>query len=212
MKAKDRVHGILRFARLLPLLLAGLCFFTLQTEKIVANGEKIMIVDELEDDSNLFYKTNISFTNSQPERHDGDNSRWYKSSAGEAYFIYKVPNEITQSMAGFRLETWYQYNNASQIPGDMQFATSPDNVTYAPFSAYTKTIDTSITPISGWRRYIWEASSLPANVKYIKITFGNTSNHPSSWAIQVGRLALELEVAVLQTLRQKNHRGRDDPK
>ncbi|CAG7649243.1 fibronectin type III domain-containing protein [Paenibacillus allorhizosphaerae] len=203
MKAKDGVHGIPRLVKLLPLLLVGLCFFMLQTGKIVANGEKFMIADELEDDSNLFYKTNISFTNSQPERHDGDNSRWYKSSSGEAYFIYKAPNEITQSMTGFRMETWYQYNNASQIPGDMQFATSPDNVTYAPLSAYTKTIDTSITPVSGWRRYFWEVSSLPANTKYIKITFGDTSNHPSSWAIQVGRTTLELEVTVLQTLQQK---------
>lgn len=31
------------------------------------------------------------------------------------YFIYKAPNEAAQAMTGFRIETWYHYNQTSHI-------------------------------------------------------------------------------------------------
>jgi hypothetical protein len=203
MKVKIGNDAARRLVKLLMIALIGMCFLTLQEEIKVASGEELMIVDENADFSKLFYKTNMSITSSTPDRFGGDGSRFYKSASGEAYFIYKVPNENTQAMTGFRMESWYQYYNTSQIPGDMQFETSADNETYTPFAGFVKTIDTSVSPVNGWSNYDWEASVLPAGTKYLKIVFGDTSNHPSSWAIQIGRTTIDLEAVVLQALQNK---------
>ncbi|GBG07121.1 hypothetical protein PAT3040_01669 [Paenibacillus agaridevorans] len=166
----------------------------------VLKAEGLAIVDESEDFSKVFMKTaNIQVSTSSPERYNGDTSRFYKTSEAEAYVIYEVPHTAAHAWTGFHVETWYNKGVGGQLPGDMSFEVSNDNITYTAVGDYSKIVS-SLPQVGGWSEVSWAASSLPAGTKYIKLIFGNTTNHPSTWAIQIGKVMLYAEDNSLQAL------------
>ncbi|MEF3304103.1 hypothetical protein [Paenibacillus sp. GYB003] len=162
--------------------------FAAQSPK--AEEEAIAFVDESADFSRVFSKTsNIAVSNSSPERYGGDASRFYKTTGAEAYLVYEAPDPNVYRIGGFDVETWYNKNGSGVTPGDMSFEVSPDNVVYTPFTGFTKLVSDAPL-VGGWGKVNWKASSVPAGTKYVKIIFGDTSLHPSSWAIQIGKTTL----------------------
>jgi hypothetical protein len=190
-------------------ILAALLSPILFTQPVSAGEEPVVVVDESADTSKLFYKTNnVAVSTSSPERYGGDNSRFYKSSSGEAYVIYKTPDADTRIWSGFQIVTWYNRSGAGVMPGDMSFEASPDHTVYTPIQGVTKSVSTDPL-VGGWGKVTWEATALPPETRYVKIVFGDTTAHPSTWAIQIGkstlfsvynRQALQDEIDTSQTL------------
>ncbi|WP_372516756.1 OmpL47-type beta-barrel domain-containing protein [Paenibacillus silviterrae] len=171
-------------------ILAALLSPILFTQPVSAGEEPIVVVDESADPSKLFYKTNnVAVSTSSPERYGGDNSRFYKSSGGEAYVIYKTPDADTRIWSGFQIVTWYNRSGAGVMPGDMSFEASPDHTVYTPIQNVNKSVSTDPL-VGGWGKVTWEATALPPGTRYVKIVFGDTTAHPSTWAIQIGRSTL----------------------
>ncbi|MFE5323204.1 OmpL47-type beta-barrel domain-containing protein [Paenibacillus sp. NPDC056579] len=190
---------------ILTVLLAPVPF----TPSVSASEEPMTVIDENADYSKLFYKTsNIAISSSSPERYGGDSSRFYKTSNGEAYVIYETPNADIRVWSGFQIVTWYNRSGTGVIPGDMSFEASPDNSVYTPMESVVKTVSTDPL-VGGWGKVSWDATALPAGTRYVKIVFGDTAAHPSSWAIQIGkstlysvynRLALQEEIDASQSV------------
>ncbi|CAG7629358.1 hypothetical protein PAESOLCIP111_03095 [Paenibacillus solanacearum] len=173
------------------------------TEALNAAEEPVAVVEESADFSKVFYKTNnVAVSSSSPERYGGDASRFYKSSGTDAYLIYETPDPATRVWSGFQVETWYNRNAAGVMAGDMSFEASADNIVYAPLAGVSRTVGTDPL-VGGWGRVSWEAAALPAGTKYVKIVFGDTSAHPSTWAIQIGKTTLLSMDNSLQTLQQE---------
>lgn len=165
-----------------------------------AEEEPIVVVDESADFTKVFHKTdNINVSTSSPERYGGDASRFYKTTNTEAYIVYAASDAATQLLTGFQVDTWYNKSGAGVVPQDMAFEVSPDNAAYAPLAGVVKTVSTDPL-VGGWGKVSWEAASLPAGTKYVKIVFGDTSAHPSAWAIQIGKTTLLAKDNSRQTL------------
>ncbi|MDF2924890.1 MAG: hypothetical protein K0R57_3804 [Paenibacillaceae bacterium] len=175
------------------LLLAGLCAIWITSGQEPVYAEPMQIIDEHTDLTKIFEKVNVANSSSKPHLYNGDGSRMYKLSHSEAYVIYKVPNDNVQQMTGFRIDSWYHYTVPGHTPGDMQFAVSADNMTYTAYANVAKTIILDPPPQSGWHHYIWEADNLPVGTRYLKIIYGNTTPHPESWSVQLGRTVIEIE-------------------
>jgi hypothetical protein len=202
MRAKRTVSLLSLLAACFAIATAFFVQFT-ATEALSAEEEPIVVVDESADFSKVFYKTNnIAVSSSSPERYGGDASRFYKSSGTDAYLIYEAPDAATHIWSGFHVETWYNRSGAGVTPGDMSFEVSPDNNAYTAFAGFAKTV--SADPlVGGWGKVSWEATSLPAGTKYVKIVFGDTAAHPSAWAIQIGKTTLTAADNSRQTLQDE---------
>ncbi|MDF2937213.1 MAG: hypothetical protein K0Q90_2586 [Paenibacillaceae bacterium] len=179
------------FPRLAIVILAIIgCVWSMMHVEGISKAEGLALVDESVDFSKVFMKTpNINISASSPERYNGDASRLYKTSEAEAYVIYQVQHTAAYEWTGFDVETWYNTGAGGRLPGDMAFEVSADNIVYTPYTGYIKIVSTQ-PKVGGWGKINWEASWLPAGTKYVKIIFGDTSNHPSTWAIQIGKTTL----------------------
>lgn len=208
MRMKPSLH-LMSLLALCITILAALPAPIPFSQSVSASEEPIAIVDESADYSKLFHKTsNIAVSTSSPERYGGDRSRFYKSSGGEAYVVYKTPDADTRVWSGFQIVTWYNRSSTGVIPGDMSFEASPDNTLYTSIEGLIKTVSTDPL-VGGWGKVSWEATALPAGTRYVKMVFGDTTAHPSTWAIQIGkstlfsvynRLALQEEIDTSQSL------------
>lgn len=178
------------------------------------------LVDEGSDFTKLFARTdNVGITTSNPDRYDGDGNRFFKTSGGEAYVIYAVPDLDKDDMRAFEVVTWY-HRDGDETPGDMSFETSLDHEVYVPLDEVNKISDQADWRADGWRKFTWAANELPEGVKFLKIIFGDTSNHRADWAIQIGKvtiswqtndlIGLQEEIARAEALLQEAEIG-DEP-
>ncbi len=148
-----------------------------------------VIVDEHGDLTMVFEATpNIDVTTSNPNRYAGDDNRLYKLDHEEAYVVYQVPGFPDGNFTGFEVVTWYNKDFDVAYPGDMSFAVSSDNIQYTVLSNVTKESQS----VSGttWLKVVWSCHNLPAETKYLKIIFGDTSQNRAAWMIQIGRTTL----------------------
>lgn len=190
------------------LVCAALLMMSLPVYSQALTEEDLVIVDEHENFSNVLYRTpNIAVTTSNPERYDGDNSRFYKLNHEEAYFIYEAPKAATHDVHQFEIVTWYAANSNGELPGDMSFQISEDNEVYVPLAGVQRTVDDWVH--YNWRKIIWTSEALPVGTNYVKIVFGDTTNHSAAWPIQVGKTTLIIRENYLGVLQQKIEEAQD---
>lgn len=153
-----------------------------------AHADEIVIVDEAENFTQvLSASAGIAIATSNPARYGGDSSRFYKTTHDNEFLIYEAQTPLTRVY----VESWYNKSGTGVLPGDMTFEVSADNVTYTPLHDVVKTVHNAQNwPVHEWRKVEWSASSLPIGTRYLKITFGGTAAHGSTFAIQIGKTRL----------------------
>lgn len=155
------------------------------------------IVDECADFTKLYgYSSkDVGLAATSPEKFQGDGTRFSRSSSQKGEYVIYAASENKQ-MTYFQINAWYnKYSN--KIPGDMKLEAAPIGSDPELDTSYTvvdtvKTIDNGDSwPNDAWRMQHYVAAQLPANTKYVRVTFGDSSNTGKSWTIQLGSLEWE---------------------
>jgi hypothetical protein len=122
------------------------------------------IEDTLDDFSKMYdYSPNLKLGTHHPEWFDGDSSRLRRTTSTQEWIVYKTKTDITS----FEMITFF--NPFAPMIG-FTISMSSDGIN---FIDVTKTV----TGTGGyWRRLVFEVQSIPSGMKYLKVTYKDTTS------------------------------------
>ncbi|MFC3801186.1 polysaccharide lyase family 8 super-sandwich domain-containing protein [Cohnella sp. GCM10012308] len=144
-------------------------------------ADRVTVVDELNDFTNMFYHTaKLAFDSANSTKMEGDTSRLSRTANTNEFVVYKA--FTNKKMEKFAIDTWYFPGESTT---DFEFYTSPDNVTYTQLTPHR----VSVPGVSlSWNKVSYSSDALPAGTLYLKIVYKqNTSN---VWNPQMGKVEI----------------------
>jgi len=137
--------------------------------------------DPLENFEQIYNRSSIYIARDKPYHFGNDLYRMVRTSTEPGNIIYKTDFDISSFMV-------YSYFFAGKAIEKNRFFISENGKDYTEISAETYSVD---YPVANWQKYAYEASSLPAGTRYLKIEL----NGPVPWSPQVSNVTFNRNTA-----------------
>lgn len=137
--------------------------------------------DPLDNFKQLDSRSSIYILKNKPYHFGNDSNRMVRTSTKPGNIIYKTDFDISSFMV-------YSYFFAGKAIEKHRFFISENGKDYTEISAETYSVD---YPVANWQKYAYEASSLPAGTRYLKVEL----HGPVSWSPQVSNVILNRNTA-----------------
>lgn len=174
----------MKLRKIIALICLWSLFATLVIPGLSANAEENGFVDEMNNFTLVYQRSNIRIETVDPSYFGNDPSRMVRNTTATGYMIYKTTMPINTFTA-------YSY---SFIGGGMpmvghRFYASADGLT---FTEVNPLVFSSGAPVSNWQLVIYEDAQVPSDTHYLKIEF---TGGAKSWTPQLSKLVINQNVS-----------------
>ncbi len=170
----------------------------------------IDFVDDCDDFSKIYDHTPINDVNSWQEGLKTSNDKVLNggtaimstSIGGRPYMTYKMDEDIV----GFYIESLYFYKNSSYAD-DFKLEMSADGLVWLELSEEVKTTEKKDLG-GGWRDYDFYCENVPEGMRYLKITFGDSTATGVRYGALIDRVTISLIDDIyrtIQTIKLENY-------
>lgn len=174
----------MKLRKIITLICLWSLFVTLVIPGLTANAEENGFVDEMNNFTNVFQRSNIRIETADQSYFGNDASRMVRNTTATGFMLYKTSMPINTFTA-------YSY---SFIGGGMpmvghRFYASADGST---FTEVNPSVFSSGAPVSNWQLVIYEAAEMPSDTRYLKIEFTGADK---AWTPQLSKLVINQNVS-----------------
>lgn len=141
------------------------------------------LIDEL-NSFTLLYKngTDMKIDTANSDKMYGDSGRLTRRTSTEEEVVYRTPLEMTSYQM-----TSYFWQGEPTV--DFSVYGSADGITYQPLSTDKINVGPQLPDSTYWSKIVYQSSTIPSGLTYLKIVFRNTSVNP--WNPQIGKVEID---------------------
>ncbi|MGG1516374.1 polysaccharide lyase family 8 super-sandwich domain-containing protein [Paenibacillus oryzisoli] len=141
------------------------------------------LIDELSSFSQLYKNgTDMKIDTANSDKMYGDTGRLTRRTSTEEEIMYRMPLEITS----YQMTSYYWQGEPTV---DFSVYGSGDGVSFQQLPMEKINLGPQLPDSTYWSKIVYQSSSIPAGMTYLKVAFRNTSVNP--WNPQIGKVVID---------------------